>query len=251
MQVFYGSIFTSIFIVMVHGLVDDYLYSGWWVALAFFPVGMSMLAVGTEPMQEMASAQYPAFERFSEKQSPANGKFYSWGIVLVVALALVGIGLTWNKISAQWFANLGAVRMAKVELADYPANKWAEGERVGDLQAAKKLFKRSLTYDAGNRLAIHRLGLIKMSERDFSSASNYLARAYQQEPRHRGVIKNLGYSYAWLGEMEQAKALLEQIPEAQEEMNVYTWWWKTQGRLDLSANADILLSRLKSTDSQD
>jgi len=103
---------------------------------------------------------------------------------------------------------------------------------------------RSLDYDATNRIANYHLGLIDMLDRDFSAASKHLETAYQQEPWHRGVIKNLGYSYAWLGEMDKARLYLERIPEAKSELDVYVWWWDTQGRQDLSANASRLASSM-------
>lgn len=243
MQIFYGSVFTSLVITMVHGLVDDYLYSGWWASLAFFPVGMSMLAAGTRLQHEPRRIQSVSLDA---RKLPWTTKAYPRRfILLMIGLAVTGLGLTWNKIAAHWFANLGAVKMARVELAGYPANKWDEGERVVDQQPAKLLFDRSLAYDAGNRIANHRLGLLKMSERDFDSAAMYLAEAYRMESSHRGVIKNLGYSYAWLGEMDKARLYLEQIPEAGSELKVYIWWWNTQGRQDLSVNAERLVTSMK------
>jgi hypothetical protein len=58
------------------------------------------------------------------------------------------------------------------------------------------------------------------------------------------VIKNLGYSYAWLGEMDKARFYLQSIPEAKSELDVYVWWWDTLGRQDLSANASRLASSI-------
>jgi hypothetical protein len=64
------------------------------------------------------------------------------------------------------------------------------------------------------------------------------------------VIKNLGDSYAWLGEMDKARLYLERIPEAKSELDVYVWWWDTQGRQDLSAKASHLVSEMESTVAQ-
>jgi hypothetical protein len=248
MQIFYGCVFTSIFMAMIHGLVDDYLYSGWWTALAFFPVGMSMLAAETAPASEAISPRSSLSVRYPGMQTQGSPQINVRSLILVViALGVAGIGLSWNRLASQWLANLGAVQMAKVELRGYPAEKWDEGGRTDELQSAKMLFERSLAYDGNNRIANHRLGLIKMSERDFSSASQYLAKANQQEPSHRGVIKNLGYSYAWLGEMDKAYLYLRKIPEAKSEMEVYVWWWDTNGRHDLSTNASQLALAMKRT----
>jgi hypothetical protein len=53
-----------------------------------------------------------------------------------------------------------------------------------------------------------------------------------------------------MGKMDKAKALLGEIPEAPQELDVYTQWWNTQGREDLSARANVLTSELKSTTAQ-
>ncbi len=247
MQIFYGAVFTSLLIAMVHGLVDDYLYSRWWTALAFFPVGMSTLASAMEPAQKTNSPRNSLFGQIFGRQTSGSRQVYARGLMLAgITLVVAVIGLNWNRIAAEWFANLGAVEMSRVELAGYPANKWNDGGRINEMQPAKMLFIRSLDYDDKNWIANYHLGLIEMVERDFSSAANYLAQAYQQQPWHRGVIKNLGYSYAWLGEMEKASLYLQSIPEAKSELDVYVWWWDTQGRQDLSANANVLASRLKS-----
>jgi hypothetical protein len=248
MQVWYAAAFASIFIAMLHGLVDDYLYSGWWAALAFYPVGMSILAVGTESLAAPAATISRPPGGTAGDISLGSRRLPFRGIpLLVIGILIAGIGLTWDKITAQWLANLGAVEMAKVELSDYPANHWDDGKRINDLQSAKILFIRSLAYDAGNRIANHRLGLIKLSEKDFSSATKYLTEAYQLEPSHRGITKNLGYGYAWLGQTDMARRYLKKIPEAESEMDVYVWWWDTHGRHDLSTNASSLAFAMKHT----
>jgi len=76
-----------------------------------------------------------------------------------------------------------------------------------------------------------------MLRQDFTSAAVYLEKAHESSPSHRGIIKNLGYCYVWLGEMDKAKALLEQIPESQQELGVYSWWWGVHGRQDLAIYA--------------
>jgi len=247
MQIFYGSIFASIFIAMLHGLVDDYLYTGWWASLVFFPVGMSLLAAGTEPAYEPLSIGEGRFRLLSSKRWRSIRSYQSGILMVIVVLVVAVMGVSWNRIAAVWYANLGAVKMDKIELAGYPANKWDEGTRIDKLQPAKILFLRSLKYDDTNHIANYHLGLIEMSERDFSSASNHLAEAYRQEPWHRGVIKNLGYSYAWLGEFDKARVYLDRVPEAKSELDVYVWWWDTQGRQDLSTDASQLAATMKNT----
>ena len=86
--------------------------------------------------------------------------------------------------------------------------------------------------------------MIAMLRQDFAAASTNLEMAYKEAPGHRGIIKSLGYCYIWLGELDKAQLLLQEIPEARHELDNYVWWWDTQGRHDLSINAAQFVSRL-------
>jgi hypothetical protein len=93
-----------------------------------------------------------------------------------------------------------------------------------------------------------------MQAREYLTAKGYLEMAHSQDSKHRGVIKSLGYCYVWLDQLEDAAELLADIPEAEYEMGVYSWWWKTQGRADLADRAlemKAILHDLKSTTSGD
>ena len=112
------------------------------------------------------------------------------------------------------------------------------------LELAESTLQSALQYDPQNQTANYRLGLISMLRQDFKTAAANLETAHQEAPNHRGIIKSLGYCYVWLGDMDKAQKLLDQIPEAQHEMKVYIWWWETQGRPDLSEKASLMVSRL-------
>jgi tetratricopeptide (TPR) repeat protein len=76
-----------------------------------------------------------------------------------------------------------------------------------------------------------------MQEGDFQKAVSFLEAALKADKTHRGIVKNLGYSYLWLGQYDQAQVLLERLPEARLELTAYAGWWKIQGRNDLAAKA--------------
>jgi tetratricopeptide (TPR) repeat protein len=121
---------------------------------------------------------------------------------------------------------------------------------VPALEIAEKSFHSSLQFDPDNRTANQRLGMIAMYRQDFESAVGYLEEAHDQAPDHRGIIKLLGYSYIWFGKIDMGQSLLSQIPEARDELNVYIWWWGTQGRNDLSENASLAWEKLSLVTSQ-
>ncbi len=190
-------------------------------------------------------ALIPAALVIAESPAPVVRNRPSAKLLLTLTLgALVIVVSMPRQLAAGWFANLGAVEMAKVALADWPTNRWDDGSRIGELAAAEDLFLRSLAFDPENLTANHRLGLIHMLDRDYQSAIGYLKAAYALDPEHRGIQKALGQSYAWSGQFDRALVLLGPLPESANEMRVYEWWWGTQGRDDLSAHAAVMTGLL-------
>jgi len=234
----------ALIVTIIHGLFYDYLYNGSGTMLLFFPVGISMIGVANLNDSEVETIQLPEVLTVLNKGNIRR-------MVLVLAVVTVTIlALNINKMVSLGYANLGAVQMSQVELRHFPTNHWATAETVPELETADASFHSALQYDPNNQTANYRLGMISMLRQDFEAASENLETAHQQSPGHRGIIKSLGYCYAWLGEMDKAQLLLERVPEAQKELNVYVWWWGTQGRRDLSIKAFQMASRLNTQTSQ-
>jgi hypothetical protein len=220
----------SLVIMLVHGLVEDTIYGS---QASFFLFALPGLTVAATLPQGQA----------------ITGSVLSdgWvvGSLLVLLLALVAAWLitTRQSITSTWLANLGAVKMAQVELANWPTNKWDDGSNVEALRAAEELFEQSLAAD-NNRMAHHRLGLIAMLRRNFDQAVAHLETVNGFDGRHQGIDKNLAYSYVWAGRHEDALGMMGRIPEASNEMGVYIWWWRTQGRDDLAGRAEQMAGLL-------
>ena len=227
---------SALLITIVYGFFYDYLYNGNGTALLFFPLGMAMTGV--------VNRTSPIEQDFRELKLISLWYRARVGSLLAV---IVVLALNLNKIIPLWYANLGAVQMSQVELKDFPTGKWQTSEIVPDLDLADTTLHTVLQYDLYNQTANYRLGLISMLRQDFKTAVANLEAAHQKAPNHRGIIKSLGYCYVWLGEMDKAQILLDQIPESQHEMEVYIWWWGTQGRPDLSDKASLFLSHLNPT----
>jgi len=130
--------------------------------------------------------------------------------------------------------------MARAELADWPER----GQTPADLGEARWWLERAAQVEPTQPVADHRLGLLALSAGDYAEAVTWLERAYQATPGDRGVRKNLGYAYAWLGEADQAAPLLAGLAEAPGELETYAWWWGTQGRPDLAGYATDVTTRL-------
>lgn len=221
--------FFALVIAFMHGMVDNYLYNGSGTLFSLALAGLSM----------------PRQSETAHSTQPNN-----YRIPIFVALALIGFFMmNLNRVQSAWHANLGAVQMAKVELAGFPTNQWTEPSILPKLAQAESSLHSALRADPTNQTANHRLGLIAMLQGDFLSATAYLEKANQKAPNHRGIIKSLGYCYVWSGNMEKAQLFLSRIPEARHELDAYVWWWGTQGRTDLSEKASIMVSRFESSSS--
>jgi hypothetical protein len=230
----------ALVVVIVHGSIYDYLYNGSSTLLMFFPMGMAMGGVANP---------VPGTEIAGKSPTPLL-RFGSANLLIVFLGILVLLMLNFNKVVSLWYSNLGAVQMSQVELRNFPTSEWADSQIVPQLEIADTSFRSAIQYYPYNQTANYRLGLISMLRQDFRSAVINLEIAYQGSPEHRGIIKNLGYCYVWLGDMDKASELLRMIPEAQTELDAYTWWWNTQGRQDLSKNATQFSSFSESSNYQ-
>ncbi len=232
------AIIASTLVMLAHGLVDSPLYGGRGTPFLFF-------------LPALGAAIYLHPEVPKERPPGRRGNIRVWtGIAVLAALLAASLAslafIYWKPILASWYANLGAVRMAQVELDDFPRDKWQDGSKLPRLAEAESLLKRANQIDPGNVTASYRLGLIAMLRRDYTTARGYLENAYAHDPGQRGVLKALGYCYVWLGEYERAGKLLASLPEVRDELEAYTIWWKEQGRPDLAEKAKKMAEKLGS-----
>lgn len=223
----------SLIVTVIHGMVDDYLFNGNGTILSLFLVALSVLVSQGKDLSK------PVIVKLDRRIA-------GFGLIVIIFM----VALSSKSILSAWYANLGSVLMSQVELDGFPNSGWAGPAIVSRLGDAEIALRSSLQFDPNNRTANQRLGMISMLRHNFESASEYLEMANKVAPSHRGIVKSLGYCYVWLGELEKAEFFLSRIPEAQEELDVYIWWWGTQGRDDLSDNAALALQTLKDTANQ-
>ena len=81
-----------------------------------------------------------------------------------------------------------------------------------------------------------------MLKRDFPTAVSHLEIAHSGDPYHRGMLKALGFSYIWNGQIDAAQPLLNLIPKSNQEVGVYPWWWGDRNRPDLADYAELYLT---------
>ena len=216
----------------LHGAIDDALYGTQATPLLFFAPAMAILVTRRRDFTAVA---------------PVSFGWQRWVLsVGAIAVLLTAVYFSFQEtVLSHWYANQGALAMAKAELVHWPTNRWHTGDHLEAFAAAVGYFEQSLAIDENNRTANHRLGLIAMVARDYETAVTHLEAAVSVTESHRGIAKSLGYSYAWLGDYDQAVHYLGQIPEAKAEMAIYTNWWKHQDRPDFAARAREMVSRLE------
>lgn len=234
----------GLLVVLLHGLVDDVLYGHIGTPLLFLISGMAVAVAQPGPQQHSRRVQAAGV---ASTRARVEGK-RQWKIVGTAVVVIASIALLYSfrkPLLASWYADLGAVQMARTELAGWPMGEWDDGSNVAALAPTEALFHQALRLDPNNRAAHHRLGLIAMLRRDFTTAVAHLERAYQADGNHPGIRKVLGYSYVWSGQLDHAVEVLANVPETRDEMAVYVWWWGTQGRKDLAAHAEEIVGRMR------
>ena len=225
------AIAAGLLIMLVHGLVEDTVYGSQAALFLYVLPGLTV------------AASLPRY------QDAIASKVQTRWVAGSMALLLVIMVATWflttrQSLTSTWQANLGAVRMAQTELADWPASGWDDGSNTGKFQDSEPLFQRSLASNATNQTAHHRLGLIAMQRRNFDEAVTYLQAAWQLDDDHPGICKALAYSYVWSGNIDLAHDLLVHVPDSETEMITYSWWWADQGRDDLAGFAEQAATEL-------
>ena len=234
-----AAVITSTFVILVQGFVDDPLYGDLGSPLLLLIPGFAILLSFDFFQNEMGEGSNPTGDNTQSILTKVRFP------VVLVLLVLLGILIFGKPLLASWYANKGAVEMAKSDLADWPQNQWYANPDVSGLESAQQHFNQAVNLDQSQRTAWHRSGLISAQGRDFDKAQTELERAYLIDPEHRGIKKSLGYVYAWNGEITRAAHLLEGISEAPDEMEVYAWWWRENNEPGLADQAGDLARLLE------
>ncbi len=104
-------------------------------------------------------------------------------------------------------------------------------------QQAVDHYRRAIQIAPDNRTARQRLGLILVDEAQFQDAVEHLEVAWQADPDNTTTHKALGLAYVWVGELEKAQPLLQDVKDIVQELNTWAWWRGTQQQMEQSLNA--------------
>ncbi len=216
--------------LLLHGLVDDVLYSSRALPLIFVPFALTAVAVLPNAERVKSDATEPS--------QAGRSRTRMLGAVIALALLVVAGLLYRTPIAAAWYADLGTVSQAQEELRHWPDVQADEVRTSGDLSEAIDDFQRALTLAPNNRTANRRLGLIALARRDYVVAVTALERAYHAGPGDRTVWPALATAYVATSQIEQALPLLRALPDAFSLLAEQGEQWQKEGSTDLAGRAN-------------
>jgi len=211
----YQSTWLGLTAIFVHGLSDARQYVDPWCWLPFF----ALLGLNAAILLRRARAA----DRGPGWVFPA----------VAVGLFLVVMVVSLHPLRATWYANRGCVVQAR---GDLPASL-TDGQRDELRQQAAALYRRAIQIAPQNRTARQRLGIMLVDEGRFDEAVEHLEIAWRADPHNTTTHKALGLAYVWVGELERARPLLQDVPDIVYELNIWARWRADQQQTQQAVNA--------------
>jgi len=211
----YQSTWLGLTAIFVHGVTDARQYVDLWCWFPFF----GLLGLNAAILLRRAAAM----DQRRRWMFPAG----------VVGLFLVAVVVSLHPVLATWHADLGCVLQARGDLLTSLNDK----QRATLRQQAAERYRRAIQVAPHDRTAQQRLGVMLMDEGQFHEAVKHLEVAWQADPDNTTTHKALGLAYVWVGELEKAKPLLQNVPDIVQELNTWGWWRTTQQQLEQALNA--------------
>jgi tetratricopeptide (TPR) repeat protein len=212
--------------LLVVGMFDAILYTGLSILVIFI---------------------IPGFLVFTLVQSKKNDLSYFYPSTIFITTAFVFLLSLGSRLPATFYANLGAIKMAQLDLTGWTFDQFITPQASDQYGEAVNNFEKALRLDPKNQTSNYRLGLLAYRDVDYQTSGPYLEKAHIADPGNRGIIKKLGYNYVWLGNLDEAEKYLDEIPEAEIELEYFSWWWGTENRNDLSEYANQMVKKLISS----
>ena len=208
----------SVFILVVHGLVDDSIYGTRMVLLMFVPFAFAA----------------PRLIRAGSPEVKQQLLVVGFGLAIVL---LVGM-FVWRPVSSLARSNWGAVQQSKAELSIYSWPEWPLQDAVRyevDLYAAEEGFERAIGVNPGNTSAQRRLGQMKLSLGEYDEALERLEAAYAQTPRDNATKQLLGEAYLVTGNTGAGEKLWSKVDNDLGQLDLRAAWYKHLGDEELYA----------------
>ena len=211
----YQSTWIGLTATFVHGISDAPLYVDLWCWIPLFGLlGLNAAVV---------------LHRSSLRPQGLDWLFPVGAVCAFLLIVLISL----SPLSATWHANQGCILHARGDLLE----SLDDGQRATLRRQAMAHYRRAIQSNPRDRTAQQRLGLILVDEARFQEGVEHLEIARQAAPSNTTTRKALGLAYVWVGELEKAEPLLQDVPDIVEELNVWAWWRDTQQQMEQSVNA--------------
>jgi tetratricopeptide (TPR) repeat protein len=202
----------SLLAILLHGLVDDPLYTSRAAVFLLIPLAF---------IPPAAPAQ---------GHRPSRRSLVAVAVFLTLLLA-VGFALRRPLLSVA-YANLGAVRQTRAELSRYSWPEWPiqdELRRNVDLTPAISAYQRALALHPLNSTANRRLGQIELSLGQYGPALTHLQAAYGVEASVNTTRQLLGEAYLANGDLLRGAALWSGVANDVGQLQGRIWWYEHIG----------------------
>ncbi len=205
---------TALLVGLVHGMVDDILYGSRALLLLFVPLGW-------------LAAEIPALNAVSPEEASSRRRRSPWALAGFLTVTMIVISFVCLR-GGVWYANLGAVAQARVELNRYDQHHFDnptmdQVRQQEDLSVAIAWFERALAANPGNLTAQQRLAAIDLARGDYSAALTLLQAAW--DAGHRDAVTRLLYGDALVaqGRVTEAVEVIRGLPFAQARLLGEAW----------------------------
>jgi tetratricopeptide (TPR) repeat protein len=203
----------SLAVLVLHGLVDDALYGSRGLLLLWAPAGVVVAAAGRR-------ARMPL------------GRVGWWLLPGLALAAVLGVLLYGPSLVAAGYANLGAVRQARAELARYDYRHFDQPTldelRAGlDLSQAVAAYEQALAWEYGQPVARTRLAQLALARGRYAEALTHAEAAWEAGHRDRVVRLIYGDALVANGHVEQGAAVVEGLVWASSRLQgqaFYRYW---------------------------
>jgi O-antigen ligase len=212
----------------VHGMFDTALYGARMTPLLGLVAGYGWWAV--RDMQSVVGGARLTARRVLALVA---------GVVALLAVTL----LFCRPVVGAWYANLGALAQARVELQAYDSVHFDDPSmdrirRTADLSVAEQRFARALTWDRGNLTARQRLGAVALSRGEYEEALAHMQAAWYKGRRDDVTRLLLGDALVASGRVEEAAEVVRGLGWAESRL-MFQGWYRYWLDGDYGRTADV------------
>jgi O-antigen ligase len=220
--------------IAVHGLVDVVFYVERTVPLVGLILGYAYLA---SPLPDATVS------RRSEQRHRLI-----WGTAIILSLQVISLPF-YRQILSAFYANIGAVEQTRMEMSVYDPDNFQNDslDQVRQrlkLEGVQVLFRKSLSLNPNNRVALLRLGDIALSYQDETEAQKALQADWDAGYRDNRTRLLYGDLLVMQGQVQAAASIQKGVPWAVGRLSGQAWyryWVNNDFRRALDAWKTVLL----------